>query len=106
MNERHSSIGLRSGEYDGRDTSLTPLDKYFECSFRSQPRYIPCFTPLFNSLKMMNRTIINDKYTLRLRIRIHIKEELVEISDKFIAIVATFLDVAVDDAIKQQCRKD
>jgi len=54
---------------------------------------------------MMNPAVVNDKYTSRARIWIHLSSETIKILYELISIVPTDFDMAVNYAINGDCRK-
>jgi hypothetical protein len=53
---------------------------------------------------MMNATVVNDKYTSKARIWIHLSGETIKILYKLISIVPADFDMAVNYAINSDCR--
>ena len=53
---------------------------------------------------MMNPAVVNDKYTSRARIWIHLSSETIQILHKLVSIIAANFDVAVKYTIDGDCR--
>jgi hypothetical protein len=72
MNEKHSSIGLRSGEYGGRYASLMPLTKFSVVAYWwSRCMDLPFLTHLLDTWYMMDPKIVNNENAARCRIWVH-----------------------------------
>lgn len=71
-----SSMGLRSGEYDGRNKSKQPKHPTFLVSYlEKRMAALTCTIDQFQQcLIVMNVAIIKDQHALLLRIWIHLRE--------------------------------
>ena len=95
IHEKNSSMGLRSEEQGGKQTSLTLLPSKDQYNTRTNAvgSYLLLITNFLNTFSMVYAAIVHCKNTVWCRVLIHVRHQPFKPQEKLIAIVAPLFNI-------------